>query len=313
MEASRAPRSDIKPGIYEGLSFAEYRTIPAVSASGLEKLRRSPLQYQHSLTAPDRTSDALTRGTALHLAILEPDEFEARYVVSEPCAVLLKSGKREGQPCGNPGLFVMRGTKEWMCGQHVKGFGSLIDDECESITKETHATVIAMRDAVRAHDRARTLFEGRGLFEATVVWEDPETGVVCRARPDRLVERAGMNAEIKTTRDAAEWAFPAQAENLGYFRKLAFYRRGLRTLGWPYQYTAVLAIEAEPPFDLECYLADEGATDAALETADLEVSRLLRDYADCAKANHWPGYNRGAGFRTLRRPAWATKRNTSEE
>lgn len=290
------------PGIHRGVSMEDYLALPYMSASKLEKLRRSPLQLRHSLTEPPRTSEALERGTALHLAILEPALFATRYVVAEPCGVLLgRSSKRAGEPCGNPGLFKLRELDCWACGTHVKGFGGQIDDSAEVITAENDAAVRGMAAAVAAHPRARTFFEGRGDFEVTIVFEDQETGVLVRIRPDRLIERAGMYVGLKSTRDAAEWAFPADAERRGYFRSLALYRRGLRAVDWPYKHTAVLAIESTPPFDLVPYLADEGD----LDTADREVSRLLRRYADCTKDNFFPGY--ATECLTLRRPAWATK------
>jgi hypothetical protein len=135
-----------------------------------------------------------------------------------------------------------------------------------------------------------------------LVFDDPNTGVRCKIRPDRLIERAGMLVDIKSCRDAAEWAFPRQAENLGYFRKLALYRRGLRAHGWPIQEIAVLAIESEAPYDLAPYLVDPNDIDAT----DDEVSRLLRLFVTCKETNRWPGYAASEdGFLVLRRPAWA--------
>ena len=62
----------LEPGLYRDVPMAEYLALPYMSASKLEVLNRSPLQYRHSLTAPQQTTDALARGTALHMAVLEP-------------------------------------------------------------------------------------------------------------------------------------------------------------------------------------------------------------------------------------------------
>ena len=288
-------------GLCQGLDMAAYLALPCMSASKLETLRRSPLQYRHALTKPAVTSDALERGTALHLAILEPALFETRYIVAEPCEALLQSGKRKGEPCGKAGLFLHKDVG-WVCGIHVKGFGSGLDTDAEVISAENAAAVRGMAAAVAAHPRAKTLFDGRGEFEATIVFDDPETGVTCRIRPDRLVERVGMNVDIKSTRDAAEWAFPRDAENRGYFRKLAFYRRGLRSIGWPYQSTAVLAIESAAPHDLIPYLVLE----EDLDSADQEITRLLERYKMCEADGVWEGY--ATEFLVLRRPAWAVNK-----
>lgn len=300
-----------EPGIYPDVPMAEYLAWDCVSASGLEVLRRSPLQYRHWLTAERPTSPALDRGTALHLALLEPDLFRARYVVAEPCEAVIQSGKRKDQPCGNPGLFQHRGVGWWVCGVHARSLDGEPEDGVNVIPAETHAQVLAMRDAVHASPRARSMFEGEGAFEVSVVFRDPASGVLCKIRPDRLVERAGMHVALKSARDASERGFQRQAETLGYFRSLALYRRGLKAVGWPYRHTSVLAIEPEPPHDLDCYLVDEGGTDSAMETADAEVAALLHLYAGCTDTDTWPGYNTG-GFRLLTRPGWATKTRHEE-
>lgn len=293
----------LAPGLHRGLSMEDYLALDAMSGSRLAHLARSPLQYRHALTAPAERTEALDRGTALHLAVLEPELFASRYVVAEPCDAILKSGKRAGETCGNPGLFLLRDGMGWACGQHLRGFGSSIDDTTEVLAAETHERVIGMRDAILAHPLARSLFDGAGEFECSLVFESE--AVLCKSRPDRLVRRAGMNVQLKSTRDASPRTFPRDAENRGYFRSLALCRRGLRALGWPYRSTAVLAIEPEPPFDLACYLVDE----AALDSADREVSRLLARYRMCTEAGDFPGYTPEM-FATLTRPAWA---QTEEE
>jgi exodeoxyribonuclease VIII len=290
----------LAPGLHRNVPMDQYLALPYMSGSRLSLLRRSPLQMRHASTEPAKQSDALERGTALHLAVLEPDLFAGRYVVAEPCGAVLKSGKREGQVCNNPGLFRLREGLGWVCGQHVRGWGQQIDTDAEVLTAEVDEAVRAMADAIRTHRLARSLFEGRGEFEATIVFEDPETGVLCKVRPDRLVERAKMYVALKTSRDAAPWAFPRDAETRGYFLGFALYRRALRAIGWPYEYTAVCAIESAAPYDIACYLVDE----ADIDSADAEVSRLLRIYADCTKDDTWPGYCSDL-MMTLRRPTWA--------
>lgn len=289
----------LEPGIHEGVSMGEYLALPYMNASGLEELRRSVLHYRHSLTDEREKTDALVRGEALHMALLEPLLFGGYYVVPEPCTQELKSGKREGEPCGNPGVLLHEDVG-WLCGVHARGFGGGIREDVEVLSPQLHADVVGMRDSIRSHPRASTFFDGLGDYEVTVVFDDPETGVRCKIRPDRLVERAGMHVMLKSTRDAAPWAFPNDAERRGYFRSAALYRRGLRAVGWPYQATTILAVENVAPYDLIPYLIDE---DQDLDGADREVSRLLRQYKTAETADTWPGY--ADDFQPIRRPTWA--------
>jgi hypothetical protein len=292
------PRA-IEPGIYRDMPMSEYLALPLMSASKLEKLRRSPLQYRHALTAPQKKTDALDRGTALHMAILEPLLFDGYYTVAGECAVMTKT--KDPKPCGSSGKY-LHAELGWLCGTHVKGCGPGLRTDIEIIGADTHDAVMGMRAAILAHPRARTLFEGKGEFESTLVWE--EDGVLCKARPDRLIARAGMNVDVKTTTNAEEHAFARQAENMGYWRKLAWYRRGLRALGWPYSTSTLLAVESPAPHDLVPYLIDEND----LNTADSEIDRLLRVLRQCETSGEWPGYT--TEFATLQRPGWATREET---
>lgn len=300
----REPRL-LEPGLHRDVPMWEYLALPYMSASKLHRLHRSPKQFLHAQDAESEDTEATERGTALHMAVLESSLFDGHYTVAQPCGAVLKSGQRKGEPCGNPGLFLMRNGLGWLCGQHVRGFGSEIDTSREILSAENYASVIGMRDSIRAHHRSRSLFEGKGEFEATIVFDDPETGVRCRIRPDRLVERAGLLVDIKTTRTAHPHEFPRLAENLGYFHKMALYRRGLRALGWNYQASVVLAVEPTMPYDLAPSLIDE----ESLDSADADITRALRIYRQCEEADNWPGYASSEdGFLTLRRPAYATNR-----
>lgn len=288
-------------GMHTGVPMADYLAMDAVSASALEIFRRSPLQYRHAREHPPEPTPEIERGIALHMAILEPDRFATHYVTLDTCEGVKKDGTR----CTYAGS-VWRDGRSY-CGVHDPARGEPVP--VKVLPAEMMQDVLGMRDAILAHPRARTLFAGRGGSEVTALFEDPEARVLCKFRPDRLVERAGMLIDLKTTRDAAPWAFPGDAERRGYFRKLAFYRRGLRALGWPYQATAIVAVESHAPYDLICYLIDE----TALDSAEREVVRLLRQYRQCHETDTWPGYQTGEdGFATLVRPGWAKDYTESE-
>ena len=303
---STATAPTLAPGLHRDVPMADYLALDAMSGSKLEKLRRSPLQYRYAeIEAEEEASDALDRGTALHLAILEPALFDGRYVTIGQCEGRKKG---DGLRCTYQGSVYRAGKS--FCKTHDPDAGEPQDPAIHVLKQDDYDAVTGMRDAVLAHPRASTLFEGAGEFEATVVWEDEETGVLCKARPDRLIERAGMHVSLKSCRDASPWFFPGDAERRGYFRSVAFYRRGLRAIGWPYEATTVLAVESCPPFDLITYLALE----EDLDDADREVTRLLREYRRCAEDNHWPGYDCGpSGLLELRRPAWARDNNDLED
>lgn len=74
----------MKPGVYEGISNAKYHGGPGISKSGLDLVHRSPMHYNAVVTAAnDRTpTPAQEIGTAVHMAILEPEEFAKTYCLA---------------------------------------------------------------------------------------------------------------------------------------------------------------------------------------------------------------------------------------
>ena len=285
----------LRSGWTHDLPLADYLQVPAMSASLLEAFRRCPEHYRYALQAPCSPTSALERGTALHLAILEPGAFEGHYVPLGRC-----EGKRkDGERCAYRGSIYRDGQS--FCKSHDPAKGEPPEPGVEVLAEADYASVLGMRDAVLRHPRAGSLFEGRGELEVTGVFEDPETGVLCKIRPDRLVERANLSANLKSTRDASPWVFGADAARRGYHRREAFYRRGLAALGTECTASALVTVESAPPYSVACYLIDEDH----LRVAGTEVTRLLDHFKYCEAADYWPGY--GDEFLTLRLPGWATR------
>ena len=281
------------------LALADYLALPAMSASLIEYFRRSPEHYQHALRVPRSPTPALERGTALHLAILEPETFAGHYVTLGQC----EGERKDGEHCAYRSSAYRDGQS--FCKSHDPAKGEPPEPGVEVLPEADYASVLGMRDAVLRHPRARSLFEGRGELEVTGVWEDPETGVLCKIRPDRLVERANLSVNLKSTRDASPWVFGSDAARRGYHRREAFYRRGLAALGIECTASALVTVESAPPYSVACYLIDEDH----LQVADTEVRRLLDHFKYCEAEDYWPGY--GDEFLTLRLPGWATR--TEEE
>lgn len=72
----------MKPGVYAGISNADYHGGPGISKSGLDLIHRSPMHYHAVVTAANdnhESTAAQALGTAAHALILEPAEFVKDY------------------------------------------------------------------------------------------------------------------------------------------------------------------------------------------------------------------------------------------
>lgn len=254
-----------------------YRALAGVNWSTLKEMGRSPLHYQHALQHPREATDAMTFGSAVHVAILEPREFGDRYAIWE-------GGRRAGKV-----------WDEFRAAAERNGL--------DVLRAEDQQKVHDLASAVRANPTVMPYLDGPGSFEATVRWEDHETGVDCKGRVDRLAESIPCTGrvlvDLKTARDANPRIFGVQAARLGYHAQLAFYTDGLAANGCPVDKVVVVLVESSPPYDSGVVVLD----DDALWAGRCVYRGHLRRLVECAADGRWPGRYQDETALTL--PAWA--------
>jgi len=291
-----APPPDV--GVYEAVPFPEYHGWNAASNSRLSALHgKTPAHlkaYVDGLASKDST--AMLVGRAVHCAILEPDEFMSRYIVAGQCTANTKSGSR----CTNTGS-TYDASDGWRCGIHKKG--ALASDRGPCVL--THALFqdcLRVRDAVWAHAAARALLKG-GRKELSLVWDDAETGVRCKARHDchSVIEDFGAVVDVKKTTDASERGFMRAIWTYGYHRQGALYIEGAQANQLDIRDFVNIAVEAEPPYAVNVFRMNEASIDAGAQ----QLRGLLRTYAECCRTNEWPGYPERVRDIALPDYAWA--------
>ncbi len=260
-----------KPGIYPR-GTVDYDAIDAVNYSSLKLLARSPKHYRHYMANGGKETRPMFKGTAAHLAILEPERFATEYAIFD--------GKR-------------RTGKAW------EAFEAEAEERGKKILKASElAEAFAMRDAVRADALASSYLIG-GQHEVAMVWTDAETGLLCKGRLDFL--RGGVVAvDLKTTRDAIPHWFARDVARLQYHVQAAMYLDAVESLSGETGRFVVIAIESTPPYDVVTYDLPEPVISAGRD----EYRRLLRLLVECRRENRWPGI--GNGFEVaLTLPKWA--------
>jgi hypothetical protein len=267
------------------------RIADFVSRSSLDLVARSPARYRAWLEGADRRpAPALRLGSAVHMAMLEPERFVQTYVV-EPAwgdvrAVEGRTTKEEG-----------KANKDRRDAWRAAHAGATILESADGVA------TLGMVKAIAAHPTAQlVLLDAQA--EVTVVWRDEETGLRCKARLDSWLADVLLPVDLKSTDDAREHAFARSVDTYGYHRQAAHYIDGLRANGLDVGDGAFtfIAAEKEPPYDLAVYQLD--AEDVADGRAQNRAA--MRTLAECLASDRWPGY--GQGIRTIQRPAWARRR-----
>lgn len=270
-----------EPGVYPNVPAATYHAWDAASNSRLSMLRRSPAHLKLYLDKGREDTDAFRIGRAFHASVLEPDVFAEKYgYASEGCDRRTKAGK-----------------DEWadLLGRYGEGYVLKIAE---------FRDIISMTERVLNHPRAGKLFNGQGQNELSLVWDDPETGVRCKARIDRYhptLTPGGVVGDLKSTRDASRQAFERSAYDTGIYRQGAMYLAGANANGLKAEHFAVVAAEKEEPFCVAVYVLTSGTVDAGEE----EMKTLLKVYKQCKETDRWPGYSENFEPLALPHYGWA--------
>lgn len=265
------------PGIYVGIEPEEYyeRALGVASKSSLDLVRRSPAHYHAWATGSDEREEtpALEFGSAVHVALLEPERFDSVYTQSPDFGDLRTKVAREARD-------------EWRAAN--AGRKALSLDDWERIER--------MRESIARHSLAASLLRG-GRSEVSAYWDDPETGLRCKSRVDYM--RGGILIDLKTTDDASPGAFPTSCARYGYHRQDAMYTQAWRACGADVDAFVFIAVEKRAPFAVGVHVLDGDAK--ALGASS--IRRDLETLADCLALDDWPAY--GEQIHTLSLPRWA--------
>lgn len=275
--------AELPMGIVRDMPAEQYHADPGVSNTMLSDMARSPAHCYALHLDPDRPerepTDAMSAGTLAHAMILEPQHFDARYVA---------------RPDGLS--FATKDGKAWRDAQ---------PDHLTIISAQQYDTARRQRDAVMRVGMVRSLMAD-GLAEASVFWNDQQTGLRCRARPDWLHRRTGqvrrvVALDIKTVSDLTDHAVERAITTYGYHRQAAHYTNGLRAAGLQVEAFGFVFVSSSYPFVAAAYMLD----DETAEQGHDEVAELLAKFAECKARNEWPAF--GDEFRFSGLQKWARR------
>lgn len=270
-------------GLYEGMSNEEYHAAPGLSNTGLTELARSPWHYYSRFLDPSRPERERKagqfEGTIAHCAILEPDEFMRRYVVTPSNAPRRPTAAQWNAK--NPSPESVQ-AMAWWSNREAENEGR------EVVSHDDYSRVLRQAESVRRIREVRELFQhGKAELSAFATAD----GVLKKCRPDWTAYVGGGDViliDVKTVGDAKPDEMARHIGRKGYYRQAAHYWRtfeqasGLRVVAFKF-----LAVESEWPYAASLTQLD----DVSLQVAMEEVRDLTALYAECLKSGRWPGYD----------------------
>jgi PDDEXK-like domain of unknown function (DUF3799) len=236
--------------LIHNLAFEDYRKLPGISISDLKLMAKSPFKFDYNRKHHKTATPAMLLGSAIHKAILEPDFFVNEYSVYP--------GTRRG--------------KDWelFLESHKN---------TEILTESDYITVSRCKNYVRSFPPAIKYLQ-EGEAEISMLWEDGETGIVCRGRIDWLV-CPNIIIDLKTTKDCSSIEFGKDVAKYGYHLQLAYYYDGYKAITGHIPECKIVAVEKIAPYECSVFSID----DDIIEEGRFQYKELLKKLKDCQEKN----------------------------
>ncbi len=245
------------------------------SSTALKLLHtRTPAHFHHNLNHSRTETPLMFQGTAIHSRLLEPELFVKEYIAALD---------------GNKLTKAYQEFKKNATGMKI-------------LSRDQMIAVEAIQRNVMAHSTARALIMG-GVCERTFIWQDEETGIWLKIRPDCLNFDldSGICLDVKSTDDASPWYFTHTCKSMHYDFSAAMYLEGLRVIFKRDFDFAFLVVERDAPYQV----AVRGAPLEMIERGRRHFRQALRKLRHCLDTDEWPGYQPDGGYEVIEWPKYA--------
>jgi exodeoxyribonuclease VIII len=235
---------------------------------------------------PQKETDALAIGSALHKLVLEGEKAYKKTVLFGP-----NCEKRSNADKATWAEFY----------ESVKAR----EGEAIVLTPAQDTLVREMAKAVSQNPTAAAQLAIPGHTEISLLWTHAASGLPLKARLDRLVpeyEGRPLVIDLKTAIDPTPNAFQRAAIERGYDMQMAMYANAVETVFGQIPRFQFIAVGKNPPYETIVYEMDEGFW----RIGQYKVEMLLLELADRIETDFWG--TRWDGVQTLKAPGWAIQR-----
>ena len=204
-----------------------------LSYSSLKQFAISPNHFLAYKARETKPTASMILGTALHTMVLEPAEFDARYLI-------IPDGTR-------------RGTKAF---KEFEALAASKGNDVEILKEGELVPIKRMRDNIFDHPQAGQLLAKCDTFEQRSSWTF--NGIEFHGFVD--AEGPEVIVDLKTTQDASERKFTRQLIDLKYYWQAALY---LAASGYKKQFF-IIAVENKSPHNVAVYKLSQQFIDLAV-------------------------------------------------
>lgn len=267
--------SGLLNGCFHTISDDVYhdKRCPGVSSSTLKDyLNYSPRKAKWIEDHRTQT-DAMIMGSAVHLLTFQPKEFASQF------AIVPEGVRRDIR------------TKDYQA--FLADLGGR-----KAMTAKDYELAKAYSEAVCSHPKVKQILE-IGMFERTVFWNDPDTGILLKCKPD-CVTPDGILFDLKTTTSANPYIWGANAIKLGYDLSAAMYIDGCNAAGMGANTMYFIALEKSAPYEIAIRHFDSYCIDMGRQ----KYKHALKILKECRENGVFPAYPDES--ETVIIPTWAS-------
>lgn len=223
----RAVGTKVHSGCYLNVPFEDYLNAVGMSKSKICDINESVATMLWKEEHPQKQTDAMLKGSALHDRVLLPDLYEYQYVKGPT------NDKR---------------TKKW------HSFVSSVAPRTV-LTPKMEEDVACMSSALWDNEYIRSIVTAPTTWREVSCWaHHHEFQVMCKFRPDIIVDN--WIYDIKTT-NAPQWRpFRHTVFAFHYHVQAAFYVDMANSLGLDIEGFRFLVVGSKPPYDTAVYELD---------------------------------------------------------
>jgi hypothetical protein len=264
----------------------------SVGSTQLRKVLDSPMGFwagyygdQEPVEEEDE-ADHFKVGKMVHMAILENERFKKTYVIQPKFWGFTQKGeKTDNLNC--------KEVKE-----QIAAWSAALPPEAKVCTSDQLDMITGIAEAIMKHPQGPNLIKDCKP-EVPGYYRDPETGILCRIKPDLLKFNGSAMTDLKTAKSSDETFFGSQAFNHRYDIQLFMYAEGARLINgvMPELLTSLVIEKPKPHEPAIFYWQKED-----LVQAEIDYRAGLRKLRKCIDENKWPYRQEMIG--RIRTPQW---------
>ena len=257
--------------------MSDYHAIKALSNSSLSVLKRSPTEFYRRFVTGEmkgQETDAMLLGSAVHMLALEPERFDAQYVVLD-------------------GPINFKKTPIGPYGRNTKAFDTWLDSEMirqsrKILIREEFAESLAIAKAFQSHPEIMAIMASRAekLFESEYSMQYEGScnfRVDLKCKIDFVCPAERLIVDLKTSHEPSPYAWSWHAEDFGYHRQAAIYSDAMEAkYGEPFRFLFGV-VRSKEPYEAAVYELDA----ESIQRGRVEYESLIEEYIDRKAKNDW--------------------------